>query len=683
MTPQRDSGGLKLGLAIRVAVIACATAVSVTLAQWLITPILVKHRLEDLRAEYAANAAPRLASFTATRIGGGRREDVDEMVGVIAGPMIGSEAAVIDTAGRLVVGSRNATELFNSFPGEGLALSEAGVRRRLDGAIVATAPVMVDGEVRAHAVVGFLPRVLFEAWVEILLYASLVLALSILVVAPFLLPLARRALSPVARLATAIRQRSASDRTALADTVDDAFLKPLLAAIDDVHARSDASMKRALAIAYTDPLTRLPNRARFMAVLDRAVTEPAGAVLVVADVDNFRKVNALLGPRLADEALAQIAARLGDAAQAEGGARLLVGRLGADQFAACASGVDDALVEGFLRRASDAMAAPLFIDGQTLLITLSFGVARAPVDAAAPAELLKRAELALREAKRPGASPRWTFFHSGILESARARTRLEAELRRGVEAGEFVAVFQPKVKLSTGELVGAEALARWRRPDGGVVSPGVFVPLAEELGLISQLSAAVLRDACVAAAGWSGRGHDCHVAVNISPLQFSDAGFIDSVYQALDSSGLSPARLELEITESAAVADPDRVARIMWPLRARGVRLAIDDFGTGHSNFAALTRLPFDVFKIDQQFIRALATDPHAPAIVEMILAMAEAMGQETVAEGVETREQADFLLRRNCTVGQGYFFSPPLPAEEFVAFLSLWRPETLQREAA
>jgi EAL domain-containing protein (putative c-di-GMP-specific phosphodiesterase class I) len=193
----------------------------------------------------------------------------------------------------------------------------------------------------------------------------------------------------------------------------------------------------------------------------------------------------------------------------------------------------------------------------------------------------------------------------------------------------------------------------------------------------------VMRDACNAAAGWNRKGIKSRIAVNVSPQQFDEPDFIQQVQQALDESGLSPDLLELEITESAAVSDPDRVARIMWPLRNRGVRLAIDDFGTGHSNFASITRLPFDVFKIDQQFIRALNSDPHAPAIVEMILAMAEALGQETVAEGVETREQADFLVRRACTIGQGYYYSPPLPAEEFDMVVRSWRPRPATRYAA
>jgi EAL domain-containing protein (putative c-di-GMP-specific phosphodiesterase class I) len=239
------------------------------------------------------------------------------------------------------------------------------------------------------------------------------------------------------------------------------------------------------------------------------------------------------------------------------------------------------------------------------------------------------------------------------------------------------------VNLETGELIGAEALARWRRSDGSVVSPGVFVPIAEELGLISKLGYCVMRDACFAAAEWNKTNGPLRIAVNVSPYQFAEPDFIANVQLALDESGLSPELLEMEITESAAVEDPEKVARTMWPLRNRGVRLAIDDFGTGHSNFRSITRLPFDVFKIDQQFIRALSTDPHAPAIVEMILAMAEALGLETVAEGVETKEQADFLVRRACTIGQGYYYSPPLPSSEFDAFVRSWRPRPASRFAA
>jgi len=385
---------------------------------------------------------------------------------------------------------------------------------------------------------------------------------------------------------------------------------------------------------------------------------------------------------VADSVLASVAERLRASASQVSAGSFFIGRLGADQFGIIAPGADKETVKALMAAGERAIGDPMVIEGQAVRVTASFGAASAPEDAKAAGELMKQAEVALKEAKH-SPTVRRAFFDQRLLEKAKAQSRLENELREGLDRGEFVAVFQPKVKLESGELVGAEALARWRRPDGSVVSPGVFVPLAEEIGLISKLGNSVMRDACFAAAQWNKKGHAQRIAVNVSPHQLDEPDFIASVYRALDDSGLNPELLELEITESAAVSDPDRVARIMWPLRNRGVRLAIDDFGTGHSNFTSITRLPFDVFKIDQQFIRALSSDPHAPAIVEMILAMAEALGQETVAEGVETKEQADFLLRRNCTIGQGYYYSPPLPAAEFDAFVRSWRPRPANKFAA
>jgi diguanylate cyclase (GGDEF)-like protein len=537
---------------------------------------------------------------------------------------------------------------------------------------------------KAIAIMSMAPRTLISTWLAVLAYNALVFVLALTVFGFFLLPLARKALKPVTELQNRIRKRDPKDKSKLADSSDDPVLKPLLAAIDNVHERSDAVMRRALTLAYADPATRLPNRLRFVARLESLVDRGGGqgVHLAVCDLDGFRKINVALGPRLADSVLATVAERLRATAAEVASDAFFIGRIGADQFGITAPALDRSAMDRFLAAAERAVAEPMTVDGEHVRVTASFGAACAPGDAATAADLLKQAEIALKEAKHMPAGRR-AFYNASLQTKARAQAQLEADVRQGLERGEFVAVFQPKVKLETGELVGAEALARWRRPDGAVVSPGRFVPIAEELGLISKLGQSVMRDACFAAARWNRKGISSRIAVNVSPQQFDEPDFAEQVYKALDDSGLNPELLELEITETAAVSDPDRVARIMWPLRNRGVRLAIDDFGTGHSNFASITRLPFDVFKIDQQFIRALDTDPHAPAIVEMILAMAEALGQETVAEGVETKEQADFLLRRACTIGQGYYYSPPLPAEEFDLFVRSWRPRPAGKFAA
>ncbi|MEQ9315208.1 MAG: EAL domain-containing protein, partial [Henriciella sp.] len=232
----------------------------------------------------------------------------------------------------------------------------------------------------------------------------------------------------------------------------------------------------------------------------------------------------------------------------------------------------------------------------------------------------------------------------------------------------FIPVFQPKIDLRTGRIVGAEALARWKLESGRIVSPNVFIPVAESTGLIGEIGAQITRQACRAAARWHRLGFmETSVAVNVSPLQFESDDLGAMIINAITEAGLPPRLLQLEITESVAVSDPQRLKDMIGPLKTMGVKLAIDDFGTGHSNLAMLGRLPFDVFKIDRAFISGLYTDKQAPAIVEMILGMAETLGMETVAEGVESEAQEAFLRRRGCDQYQGYFYSPPVSIEKFI----------------
>ncbi len=692
---QKSAGqrpGKSLGLAGRIALIACATAVAATLIQWVVTPVLLRNQFDNSRLVYASGAARQLALIARAPLESGDIPRIDALVEAMSEPLPGGRAVLVGKDGGIISASRGAEQLA-AVVDQKLAGQPGGGVVKIGEELIGVSPILDNaGKQVGTAIMSLQPRTLLATWLRVAAVNALVCILALAVLGFFLLPVARKALSPVTTLERRIRQRDPKDKSKLADSSDDRVLKPLLAAIDEVHHRSEAALRRALALAYADPVTRLPNRLRFVSKLESLVDRApstdgeslagGGAFLAVCDIDGFRKINVSHGPRVADQILAAIAERLRATASQTAGPALFIGRIGADQFGIIAPGASRETVQGFLAAAERAAAEPIQLPGQQIQVTCSFGAASAPADATTATDLLKQAEIALKEAKAQPATRR-ALFDVRLLEKAKKRQRLEQEIRVGLDRGEFVAVFQPKVKLETGELVGAEALARWRRPDGAVVSPSVFVPICEELGLISKLGNSVMHDACQAAAGWNNKGIRSRIAVNVSPQQFDESDFISQVEHALDASGLSPDLLELEITESAAVSDPDRVARIMWPLRNRGVRLAIDDFGTGHSNFASITRLPFDVFKIDQQFIRALNTDPHAPAIVEMILAMAEALGQETVAEGVETKEQADFLLRRACTIGQGYYYSPPLPAGEFDLFVRSWRPRPANRFAA
>lgn len=671
----------RMGLAGRVAMIAVAAAFCAALAQWVATPFMAQGEIRFQRQTAVFAGANLLADISRIHAEAGHWPEIKKLVDALSVGMPDGQSAVFDKDWQLLAKDG--------------AVERLPPQRQLAALAADPSAVMVEGEryyaarrigegdqTFGYAVYSFEPPPFVAIWLWVVAMNALVLSLVLLAMAPLIYRLARHALKPVTDLEKGIRKRDPRDKSKLADSSDDRLLKPLLTAIDGVHDRSEAAMRRALTMAYTDPVTRLPNRLRFMSKLDGTVGAGSPAFLVICDLDKFRQTNVTYGPRVADLALATVAERLRASASQSQSSPFFIGRIGADQFGIIFPGSDRESVGKFIAAADAAIADPMTLEAQMLRVTASFGVASSPDDAATGADLLKQTEVALKEAKRQSGR-KHAFFDRNLLDKARAQSRLEDEVREGLHRGEFVAVFQPKVKLETGELVGAEALARWRRPDGMAVSPGVFIPIAEELGLIAALGKQVMRDACMAAAGWNRKGIVSSVSVNVSPHQFDDPDFVNSVYRSLDESGLPPNLLELEITESAAVADPDRVARTMWPLRNRGVRLAIDDFGTGHSNFAAITRLPFDVFKIDQQFVRALSTDPHAPAIVEMILAMAEALGQETVAEGVETKEQADFLLRRACTIGQGYYYSPPLPADEFDAFVRTYRPRPADRFAA
>ena len=248
---------------------------------------------------------------------------------------------------------------------------------------------------------------------------------------------------------------------------------------------------------------------------------------------------------------------------------------------------------------------------------------------------------------------------------------LEREMRGALERNEFRAYFQPKINLRTGRIEACEALARWIRPDRTIISPGRFIPVAEESGLIGALSDAIMREACWKAASWARAGQPTKVAVNVSALQFRSDRFADNVLRVVAHAGLAPENLELEITESVIMADPDRALRIIKPLRDAGVRLAIDDFGCGHSSRASLTKLPFDVIKIDQQFVRALERgEPRSAEIVEIILAFARTLNMEVVAEGIERREDMEFMAARGCHWIQGFLFGAAVSAPEFAELL-------------
>lgn len=298
-------------------------------------------------------------------------------------------------------------------------------------------------------------------------------------------------------------------------------------------------------------------------------------------------------------------------------------------------------------------------------INISGSIVMIPEDADTVELAFQRAAATLQDLRRQ--EKRGFAFYSPKLERQReAQIKLEAELREAVKQDRFVPLFQPKIDLKTGEICGAEALARWRLDSGRLASPSVFIELAEETGLISAIGSQIMRKACQEAVLWTQLGHRLSIAVNVSPKQFERDGLSQMILDALADSGLTPRQLEIEITESLAIQQPERVRAVLTPLRKLGIKLAIDDFGTGHSNLATLTQFDFDVFKIDRQFVAETPDDPQANAIVEMIMSMAQTLGMTIVGEGIETKPQAKFLTGKGCHIGQGFLYSPPVTAEVF-----------------
>lgn len=425
-------------------------------------------------------------------------------------------------------------------------------------------------------------------------------------------------------------------------------------------------------LANVDALTGLANRHCFSLELARvcasAETSQRGCALLFLDLDNFKGINDSLGHAVGDQLLRSVAARI-KACVAPGD---LLARLGGDEFALLSwQAGDEASAAQLGDRLLAALATPCQLEDVRVEVRASIGMALAPRDGTNPQSLLQSADLALYAAKAGGRNTH-RFFVPVMGESARARARLQQELGVALADEQFAVHYQPQVSTQTGEVVGFEALVRWQHQERGLIGPNEFIPVAEETGQIVPLGTWVLRQACKVAMQWPG---SIRVAVNLSAVQFRSHSVVDIVEQALSDSGLPPERLELEITESALIDDHEGAQATLAALRSRGIRVALDDFGTGYSSLAYLRRFPMDQLKIDGMFVRSLATDPDAQAVVTAIISLAKALRLETTAEGVELPEQMVMLRALGCDLVQGFWMARPMPAGEIAAFLTRTEP--------
>jgi diguanylate cyclase (GGDEF)-like protein/PAS domain S-box-containing protein len=449
--------------------------------------------------------------------------------------------------------------------------------------------------------------------------------------------------------------------------------------ISDVKAALDEINN----LSFYDPLTHLPNRRLLM---DRLLRSPLAAArnrkraLLFVDLDNFKSLNDALGHQTGDLLLQEAALRLGSCIRGSD----TVARCGGDEFAVMLenlSEVDEnaaAQAQIIGEKILAICNLPYLLAGHECHCASSIGITVFGNELESANDALQRAEIAMFQAKEAGRNT-IRFFAPALQAAVSARATMEEDLRQAIKTNQFVLYYQPQVE--RGGLIGAEALLRWKHPRHGLLAPGEFIPLAEESGLILPLGDWVLKAACAQLAAWAVRKETAAIslAVNISARQFRQPDFVERVLAALDRTGANPLTLKLELTESMLLNDVEDVIAKMTDLKSHGLRLSLDDFGTGYSSLAYLRRLPLDELKIDLSFVRDILADAASGAIAQAILTLGKAMGLRVIAEGVETKEQQDFLIHMGCHSFQGFLFSRPLPLEEF----QLWLPDSVARAAA
>ena len=444
----------------------------------------------------------------------------------------------------------------------------------------------------------------------------------------------------------------------------------------DVTERREAEEQLAF-LAYHDSLTGLPNKAMFDELLEislaRARRHGMGVAVLALDVDNFKLVNDSLGHEAGNRLISLLAERVREATRETD----LVARQGGDEFLMLLSDLErtspvadgdgaSIVAESVANRVQRALQDPFTIDGTELYVTASIGITVFPNDGDDAGSLLRNADAAMFRAKAAG--PGAYVIHQTDDADALTKLSLSTRLRKAVEQKSWALHYQPLVNLTQGDMVGVEALIRWPDPNGGLVPPGEFIPLAEEMGLIEAIGDWVVEEICRQDEAWRAEGLELDISFNLSPRELWQADPVEHIVARLAHSGMDPRRVTIEITESTAMNDPDRIIELLHRFHDAGLQLAIDDFGTGYSSLSRLRYMPVDVLKIDRTFVREVHTDPQSASMVSAIIALASNLGMDPLAEGIETEAEWRFLADRGCTLGQGYFFSRPVPPDEILA---------------
>ena len=436
-------------------------------------------------------------------------------------------------------------------------------------------------------------------------------------------------------------------------------------------------------LAFYDALTNLPNRRLFSDRLQQAIESArrgqnlAGVLFI--DLDNFKRINDTFGHSIGDKLLKTVASQIVNCLRHSDSVcrgmddeQISVARLGGDEFTVLLSRLDKAEdAARVARRILDAVSMPFLLGVEEVVVTPSIGISVFPYDGDDVEEIVKNADTAMYHAKEQGKN-NYQFYTNSMSTTAFERLSMETALRKAVSNDELQVYYQPKIDLKTNKVVGMEALVRWQRPEAGLVSPADFIPLAEETGLIVTIGEWVLRTVCSHMSSWRNKGlQSLRVAVNLSACQFRQTSLGEFVKRTLHDAAIDPQLLELELTESVIMDDIQTSSIVLRTLKQMGVQVSMDDFGTGYSSLSMLKRLPLDTLKIDQSFVRDITTDADDAAIVDAIISLAHSLRLHVIAEGVENREQLEFLRDRGCDEAQGYLFARPMPATDIECWMA------------
>ena len=510
----------------------------------------------------------------------------------------------------------------------------------------------------------------------VLVYLSIMTGIGGIVGAIAAIVLIRGIVHPIGDLTNGVEAFDRGQFDIRIETVSDDEIGVLAKALNNMAESRQNAETQLYEMAYRDPLTKLPNRAQFQLRLVDAIGHARRNSQMVAvlllDLDHFKNVNDTLGHPAGDALLQYVAIRLEDCVRDTD----TVARLGGDEFAIIQNHLNDKQrVETLASRIIDRLSQPFDIEGDRVHSGTSIGVSLFPDDAVDSDELLRSADLALYRAKHEGRGS-FYLYDTELDHEVKSRSAMEVDLRGALERDEFYLAYQPKQELKSGRITGAEALIRWKHAERGIVPTDQFIRVAEQSGMIMQLTDFVLRSACRDMKEWGVEEiEDFRISINLSALDFKRGDFFDWMVKLLADSDHDPKHLELELTETSLMANSESTRRMLERLRDLGVELSIDDFGTGYSSLQYLKNFPLSRLKIDRPFIRDVAISKSDASIAHSVITMVHGLGMKVVAEGVETEAQIEFLKAENCDEVQGYYISTPLAPDEFRKFLSEHKP--------